>query len=68
MDEWDKDYAWGGKKIGDEFCGRECYEFNGKLKDQFDDDCCEHCSKYLTLQCEYLEDFMSEIDGYIEYE
>lgn len=68
MDEWDKDYKWMSKGEENEFCGRICYEFSDKLKNQFDDDCCEHCVKYLTLQCEHLEDFMDEIDGFIEYE
>ncbi len=60
MEEWNKGYEWMGEE--NEFCGRECYQFNEKLKIQFDDDCCEHCRKYLTLSCEHLQDFMDELD------
>jgi hypothetical protein len=50
-----------------EFCNRECYEFNEKLKADLDDTCCEHCGKYLTLQCQYLDDFLDEIEDLEEY-
>lgn len=67
MEEWNKGYEW-DEEEDEEFCGRECYEFNEKLKEQFDDDCCEHCRKFLTLHCEHLGDFMSEIDDLGDYE
>ncbi|UCF08479.1 MAG: hypothetical protein JSW28_01975 [Thermoplasmata archaeon] len=63
MAEWNRGY-WeeeNGEEEEADFCDRECYVFNERLKKQFDDDCCEHCSKYLTIQCEYLEDFMEKI-------
>lgn len=66
MEEWDKGYEWDDEE--EEFCDRECYEFNKKLKAQFDDKCCEHCRKYLTLSCEHLEDFMDEIVDVVDYE
>jgi hypothetical protein len=66
MEEWNKGFEWDEDE--EEFCGRECYEFNEKLKEQFDDDCCEHCRKYLTLQCEHLDDFMDEIEDFGDYE
>ena len=65
MGEWE-DKFWDVEK--DEFCDRECYEFNEKLKSQFDDRCCQHCKKYLTLQCQYLDEFMEEIDELDDYE
>jgi hypothetical protein len=37
-------------------------------KKKFDDKCCEHCRKYLTLSCEHLEDFMDEIVDVVDYE
>jgi hypothetical protein len=66
MEEWEQGY-WDDEEE-DEFCGRECYEFNNKLKEQFDDDCCEHCMKYLTLQCAHLEDFMDELSDMGDYD
>ncbi|UCG68877.1 MAG: hypothetical protein JSV09_13970 [Thermoplasmata archaeon] len=66
MEEWKTEYPWDEEK--NEFCDRECYEFNEKLKVQFDDKCCEHCKKYLTLQCSYLEDFMIEIVDLEDFE
>lgn len=69
MEEWKKGFEWEDEEEEEEeFCNRECYVFNEKLKTQFDDNCCEHCLKYLTLQCEYLEDFMAEIVDLDEYE
>ncbi|MEE9152232.1 MAG: hypothetical protein V3U20_10445 [Thermoplasmata archaeon] len=66
MEEWKKGFEWMEEE--NEFCNRECYEFNDKLKNLFDDNCCEHCIKYLTLQCERLEDFMEEIVDLDDYE
>ena len=67
MEEWEPGY-WNEEDEEDEFCGRDCYEFNSKLKEQFDDDCCEHCRKYLTLQCAHLEDFMGELSDMGDYD
>ena len=39
-----------------------CYEFNTSLPKENDDGLCIHCRKYLTLECEHLEDFMDELD------
>ena len=52
------------KHAQDEFCGRECYEFNARLESSLNDRCCVHCSKYLTLRCPYLDDFMDDIEDY----
>lgn len=67
MEEWDKGF-WDVEDEEDEFCGRDCYEFNTRMKEQFDDECCEHCKKYLTLQCTHLEDFMDEIADFGDYD
>ena len=67
MEEWEPGY-WNEEDEEDEFCGRECYIFNNKLKGQFDDDCCEHCKMYLTLQCAHLEDFMEELSDMGDYD
>ena len=37
-----------------------CYQFNTGLPENLDDAYCIHCTKYLTLQCEHLEDFIDE--------
>jgi hypothetical protein len=68
MEEWNKGYEWTDEEEEEDFCDRECYVFNEKLKEHFDDDCCEHCTKYLTLQCEHLGDFMNEIDDFGDYD
>ena len=67
MEEWEPGY-WSEEDDEDEFCGWECYEFNEKLKSQFDDDCCEHCKKYLNLQCAHLGDFMEELSDMGNYD
>ncbi len=46
----------------DRFVGRECYVFNKSLALSMDDDRCEHCKFYLTLQCKYIHEFVDE-DG-----
>jgi hypothetical protein len=52
------------KHAQDEFCDRECYEFNARLESSLNDGCCVHCSKYLTLRCPSLDDFMDDIEDY----
>ncbi|MFH0816366.1 MAG: hypothetical protein V1934_06085 [Methanobacteriota archaeon] len=60
--------GWGGMGIfgeekkdeEDEFCCRECYEFNENLEANKDDEECEHCAKYLTLKCKHIEDFLDD--------
>jgi hypothetical protein len=47
---------------GDEFCNRECYEFNSKMGADLDDKCCRHCKKYLTLHCPHIKEFMDEVE------
>nr|AKQ02687.1 hypothetical protein [uncultured euryarchaeote Rifle_16ft_4_minimus_37664] len=37
-----------------------CYEFNGGLEPAEDNGRCEHCRKFLTLECEYIDHFMEE--------
>ncbi len=72
MEEWDKDYPWTDEdededeEEEDEFCDRECYVFNYRLKIQLDDNYCWHCIKYLTLRCEYIEDFIEEIEEFTD--
>jgi hypothetical protein len=66
MEEWGRGFGWNDEES--EFCNRECYEFDERLKAQFDDSCCGHCRKYLTIQCEHLEDFMEKIDDLSGYE
>ena len=44
----------------DRFVGRECYEFNKGLDRSKDDDRCEHCRHYLTLQCKHIGEFVDE--------
>ncbi len=46
----------------DKFVGRECYVFNNTLGISLDDDRCEHCRHYLTLQCKHIHEFVDE-DG-----
>jgi len=37
-----------------------CYEFNANLKPLVDDGVCEHCRKWLTVDCEIIDDFIGE--------
>jgi len=39
-----------------------CYESNGVLGPAQDDGRCVHCRKFLTLECPYIDHFMSEED------
>lgn len=45
----------------------ECYEFNFKLPSKFDDGLCEHCRKYLTVECHHIDDFLEDEDLEEEY-
>ncbi|MCK5548830.1 MAG: hypothetical protein KAI64_07425 [Thermoplasmata archaeon] len=38
----------------------ECYEFNTRLKSKFDDGLCDHCKKYLTLECAHIDWFIED--------
>ncbi|HEY4705512.1 MAG TPA: hypothetical protein VII27_07260 [Thermoplasmata archaeon] len=51
--------------VEDEFIGFPCFEFNTALAPERDDTRCIHCRKYLTVACEYLDDFFE--DGGDEY-
>lgn len=56
---------FGGDKKDDEdeedpFVGRECYEFNEMLSPLQDDEACEHCKKYLTLNCKHIGEFIDD--------
>ena len=53
---------WDDKKKKNDFCDRECYEFNKKFSEDLDDRCCDHCLHYLTLQCPHIKEFMDDID------
>ena len=57
--------GWGGmfgekKDEEEEFVGRECYEFNENLEANKDDEECEHCRYYLTLNCKHIDDFLDD--------
>jgi hypothetical protein len=39
-----------------------CFEFNAALSTVQDDGRCVHCRKFLTLECPYLDRFLSEED------
>lgn len=39
-----------------------CYEFNRKLLKKLDSGYCEHCRKYLTTECDKIDEFMGDID------
>jgi len=48
----------------DEFIGYPGFEFNTALAPDRNDTRCVHCRKYLTVQCEYLEQFLEDdLDG-----
>ena len=60
---------WGGftgklpeEKSEDEFRYRECYEFNESLPTEKDDERCERCKKFLTVQCKYIDEFIEGED------
>jgi hypothetical protein len=40
----------------------DCYVFNTNLVEELDDGLCEHCMKYLTTDCEHIDEFVEEID------
>lgn len=44
----------------DETYPLECYEFYLKLQERFDDGMCEHCRKYLTVECPHIDEFLEE--------
>jgi len=37
-----------------------CYDFNVNLRPLMDDGTCEHCRKWLTVECEIIDDFIGE--------
>ncbi len=37
-----------------------CYDFNASIAPDGDDGRCVHCRKYLTVECEYIEEFLDE--------
>ncbi len=39
-----------------------CFEFNPALHPSEDDGRCENCRKFLTIECEYIDHFISEED------
>jgi hypothetical protein len=46
----------------EDLAGYPCFEFNGALDPEMDDTRCVHCRNYLTVHCEYLDQFLGE-DG-----
>lgn len=39
-----------------------CYEFNPVLTVNMDDGACGHCRKFMTMECDYIDDFVYEDD------
>lgn len=52
------------EKNDDERKGYPCYEFNESLPVEMDDGKCIHCRKYLTVQCERIDEFIDEVEYY----
>ena len=44
----------------DSYIGRECYVFNTSLSVEDDDTACNHCAKFMTIQCQYIGEFIDE--------
>ena len=40
-----------------------CYDSNPSLGPSSDDGLCEHCSKFLTTECAYIDHFLEEDEG-----
>ena len=53
----------GGEKKKEPLMGRICYVFNSELDDKLNDTICTHCRKFMTLDCEHIEEF---VDGDVE--
>ena len=49
-----------GKKKNEPLMGRICYIFNSELNGKLNDTVCIHCRKFMTLDCEHIEEF---VDG-----
>ena len=43
----------------DQHSDRKCYGFNELLDPSLDDDDCTHCHKYLTVQCDNIDEFIN---------
>jgi hypothetical protein len=41
----------------------KCFEFNKTLDDMLEDYGCDHCTKYLTLQCPFISKFLEDFNG-----
>ena len=56
--------GWQTKEEGDEdeFRFRECYLFNEKIDEELNDERCTHCRKFMTLNCEHIEEFIEDED------
>ncbi len=46
----------------EELMDMECYVFNDKLGEDFDDGICEHCIHYFTTKCPHIEEFIEDED------
>ncbi len=54
-----------GKKMDKEhepLVGRICYVFNTNLTKKLNDTICTHCAKFMTLECEHIDEFVGD-DG-----
>jgi hypothetical protein len=60
MRDWSLGKITHGEGEDDEFRYRECYEFNTTLAADQDDERCEHCAKFLTLNCKHIDEFINE--------
>ncbi len=51
------------KKKNEPLMGRICYIFNPELDGKMNDTICTHCRKFMTLDCDHIEEF---VDGEVE--
>jgi len=42
------------------FIGYPCFEFDPRLDPSRNDTRCVHCRKYLTVACEYIDEFVED--------
>ncbi len=52
-----------GKKKNEPLMGCACYVFNSELDGKYNDTICTHCIKFMTLDCEHIDEF---VDGDVE--
>ena len=52
-----------GKKKNEPLMGRICYVFNTELDGKLNDTVCIHCRKFMTLDCERIDEFVDGDDS-----